>query len=197
VVRIRRKSPPTNCVRSRNLLALRRAHRNAARLYELPVGASDPEPAVEQDKTADDQIATLNGLLETVTARLLVKCKELNRANGDLQNLIAVAEIAAIFVDENLLVRHFTPEALGVYSVSSLNIGRSLLDVTCNLDYCDLKSDFRRLPDTGATVRRYLEHRDGTGWYLMRILPNWCRDGSFGGATLTFVTVNTWSRGRA
>jgi hypothetical protein len=46
-------------------------------------------------------------------------------------------------------------------------------------------------------VRRYLEQRDGMAWYLMRILPNWCRDGSFGGATLTFVNVNARSRGRA
>jgi PleD family two-component response regulator len=75
-------------VRSRNLLALRRAHRNSARLCGVPVEASDHETAVEQDKTADDQIATLNGLLETVSARLLVKCKELDHANGDLQNLI-------------------------------------------------------------------------------------------------------------
>ncbi|MDB5393017.1 MAG: diguanylate cyclase [Rhodospirillales bacterium] len=184
-------------VRSRNLLALRRSRRNVACLYELPGEASDHEGAVEQDKAADDQIETLNGLLETVSARLLVKYKELDRANGDLQNLIAVTGIAAIFVDENLLVRHFTPEALGVYVVSSQNIGQSLLDVICTLDYCDLESDFQRVTGNGATVRRYLEQHDGTAWYLMRILPNWCRDGSFSGATLTFLNVNARSRGRA
>jgi two-component system, chemotaxis family, CheB/CheR fusion protein len=184
-------------VRSRNLLALRRSRRNAARLYELPVEASDHEAAAEQDKAADDRIETLNGLLETVSARLLVKYKELDRANSDLQNLIAVTEILAIFVDENLLVRHFTPEALGVYSVSSQNIGQSLLDVTCNLNYSDLEDDFQHITKNGAMVRRYLEQRDGMAWYLMRILPNWCRDGSFGGATLTFVNVNARSRGRA
>jgi two-component system CheB/CheR fusion protein len=135
--------------------------------------------------------------LETVSARLLVKYKELDRANNDLQNLIAVTEIPALFVDENLLVRHFTPEAFGVYSVSSQNIGQSLLDVTCNLNYSDLEDDFQHLTKNGAMVRRYLEQRDGTAWYLMRILPNWCRDGSFGGATLTFVNVNARSRGQA
>jgi two-component system CheB/CheR fusion protein len=102
-----------------------------------------------------------------------------------------------MFVDENLLVRHFTPEALGVYSVSSQNIGQSLVDVTCNLDYSDLESDFQRVTDSGGTIRRYLERRDGAAWYLMRILPNWCRNGSPCGATLTFVNVNARSRGRA
>jgi len=184
-------------VRSRNLLALRRLHRKTACLDDLPVEASDHEAAVEQDNAVNDQIKTLNGLLETVSARLLAKYKELDRADGDLQNLIAVTEIAAIFVDENLLVRRFTPEASGVYGVSSQDIGQSLLDVTCNLDYCDLESDFQNVTGTGAIVRRYLEQRDGTAWYSMRILPNWCRDGSFGGATLTFVNVNARSRGRA
>jgi two-component system, chemotaxis family, CheB/CheR fusion protein len=142
-------------------------------------------------------IEMLNGLLQTVSARLLVKYQELDRVNGDLQNLIAITEMPAIFVDENLLVRHFTPQALAVYQVSSQNIGQSLLDVTCNLNYCDLESDFQRVTNHGAMVRRYLERHDGTAWYLMRILPNWCRDGSFGGATMTFVNVNARSRGRA
>ena len=183
--------------RSRNLLALRRFRRNAVRLDELPGAACDHEAAVDQDKAAHGQIEILNGLLETISARLLVKYKELDHADGDLQNLIAVTEIAAIFVDENLLVRRFTPEALGVYNISLRNIGQFLLDVTCNLNYCDLEDDFQRVTNNGAIVRRYLEQRDGTAWHLMRILPNWCRDGSFGGATLTFVNVNARSRGRA
>ncbi len=48
-------------VRSGNLLALRRAQRNAARLHELPVEASDRGIAGKQDKAADDQIEALNG----------------------------------------------------------------------------------------------------------------------------------------
>jgi DNA-binding response OmpR family regulator len=183
--------------RARNLLVLRRSQRNTARLYELPVEASDHDAAVEQDTAADDRVEILNGLLENVSARLLVKYKELDRVNGDLQNLIAVTDMPAMFVDENLLVRHFTPQALPVYQVSSQNIGQSLLDVTCNLNYCDLKSDFQSVTKNGEIVRRYLERLDGTAWYLMRILPNWCRDGSSGGATLTFVNVNARSRGRA
>jgi CheY-like chemotaxis protein len=183
--------------RSRNLLALRRAHRNATRLYELPVEPGDHKAPVKQEPVADDRVELLNGLLETISSRLLVNYKELDRVNGDLQNLIAVTEVTGIFIDENLLVRHFTPQALRVYRVSSQNIGQSLLDVTCNLNYSDLKDDFQSIRKSGAMVRRYLEQSNGTAWYLMRILPNWCRDGSFGGATLTFVNVNARSRGRA
>jgi CheY-like chemotaxis protein len=183
--------------RSRNLLALRRAQRNAARLYQLPLEAGDHEAPAEEVKAADDRIEIVNGLLRTLSARLLVKIRELDCTNSDLQNLIAVTAIPAIFVDENLLVRRFTAEATRVYSLSKQDVGQSLLDVACWLDYCDLESDFQRVTGNGATIRRYLEQHDGTAWYLMRIVPNWCRDGSFGGATVTFLNVNARSRGRA
>jgi CheY-like chemotaxis protein len=184
-------------VRSRNLLALRRAQRIAARLYQRAVGEGNHEAVVGQVKVTGDQIEVFNGLLQTMSARLLVKIKELDRTDSDLQNLITVAAIPAIFVDENLLVRRFTPEIARIYSLSSQDIGRSLRDVVCSLDYYDLEDDFQRVADDGATVRRYLEQRDGTAHYLMRILPNRCQDDSIGGATLTFVKVNAWFRGRA
>jgi two-component system, chemotaxis family, CheB/CheR fusion protein len=144
----------------------------------------------------DVRVQALNDLLQTVSVRLLVRIKELDRTNGDLQNLIAVTAIPAIFVDENLLVRGFTPEIARIYNLTSRNIGRSLLSVSCILDYHDLEEDLGRVTAEGTTVERYLERQDNKALYLMRILPNRCRDGSIG-ATLTLVKVNAWSRGRA
>jgi two-component system CheB/CheR fusion protein len=186
---------------SRNAFQRRRVHTGSlsagqpaqpsiATVYQPTIGVNDGEFAVGQRKTVDDQIGIFNGLLKTVSAKLLVKIKELDRANGDLQNLMQVSAIPAIFVDENLVVRRFTPESSELYSLSSRDIGRSLLDVTCDLNYCDLEDDFRCVEKTGKTVARNLKQLSSEAHYLMRILPTPCRDGSFGGATITFVRVN-------
>jgi len=97
--------------------------------------------------------------------------------------------IPAIFVDEKLMVRGFTRESRQVYRVSSQDIGRPLLDITCGLDYYTLSDDFRRVAETGKSVNRYLEMRGCDNRYFLRILPNFCRDNSFGGAALIFNPV--------
>jgi len=175
-------------LRSRGFLIGRRPQEKPATLDPLSV---DPE------KAPGEQVKMLNGLLQSVCAKLLAKIKELERVKGDLQNLMTVSAIPAVFVDENLLIRRFTPEIEGVYSLTSQDIGRSLLDVDCDLTYGRLEDDFKRLRETGEAVKRYLEQRGGTARYLMRILPSFYQDNCFGGAALTFVKVNSWSSGEA
>ncbi len=89
--------------RSRKFLAGRRSQWSVARLPQFTMWARGTDTAVEQNKALDQQIKMFNGLLQAVCAKLLVKIRELDRANGDLQNLMEVSAIPAVFVDEKLL----------------------------------------------------------------------------------------------
>ena len=144
-----------------------------------------------------DQLKIFNDLLHTVCAKLVLKIRELDLATGDLRNLIKVSAILAIFVDEDLRIRDFTPAMRKICPFSVQDIGRPLLEFACSLNYCDLEDDFRCLAETGETVERYLEGRDGTVHYSVRIMPNFFRDDSIGGATLTFSEIMTPHNGRA
>jgi two-component system CheB/CheR fusion protein len=159
-----------------------------AELQEIEAGQVQPDA---------DPLKILNDLVETVCAKLVVKIRELDRATGDLQNLINVTAIPAIFVDENLRIRDFTPAMRKIYLFSDQDIGRSLLEFACSLNYCDLEYDFRHLTETGETVERYVEGRDGKVHYSVRMMPNFCRDNAIGGATLTFSEIMTFHNGRA
>jgi len=128
-----------------------------------------------------DQLKIFNDLLQTVCAKLVLKIRELDLATGDLRNLIKVSAIPAIFVDEYLRVRDFTPAMKKICPFSVQDIGRPLLEFACSLNYCDLEDDFRRLTETGETVERYVEGRDRTVHYSVRIMPNFFRDDSIGG----------------
>ena len=164
---------------------------------ETEIRAELQEIGAEEVQPDTDQLKIFNDLLRTVCAKLVLRIRELDLATGDLRNLIKVSGIPAIFVDEYLRVRDFTPAMRKICSFSARDIGRSLLEFACSLNYCDLEDDFRLLAETGETVERYLEGQDGKVHYSVRIMPNFCRDDSIGGATLTFSEIMTPHNGRA
>jgi hypothetical protein len=172
-------------VRASSFLTLRRPQSGAACASHL--GARRVGDAVSA--TADDQIKMLSGVLQSVCQKLLANIRELDRANNELTDLMKVCAVPAIFVDEKLKVRSFTRESRRIYRLSHQDIGRSLLDVTCGLNYPTLSDDFQRAAQTGKAVNRYLEQRGCAVRYFIRILPNFCRDNSFGGAVLIFSPV--------
>jgi len=165
--------------------------------HEGEIPAELQENGTGQAQPHADQLKIFNDLLHTVCAKLVLKIRELDLATGDLRNLIKVSAIPAIFVDEYLRVRDFTPAMKKIWPFSVQDIGRSLLELACSLNYCDLEDDFRRLAETGEPVERYVEGQDGTVHYSVRIMPNFFRDDSIGGATLTFSEILTPHNGRA
>jgi two-component system CheB/CheR fusion protein len=153
--------------------------------------------SVQAANAGDQQISLVNILLQSVCQKLLLRIRELDCVSGELNNLMKVCAIPAIFVDDKLIVRRFTRESRRIYRLSHQDIGRSLLDVACGLDYYSLGEDFRKAAETGKAVNRCLEQRGCEVRYFLRILPNFCRDNSFGGAALIFSPVEAQYWGTA
>jgi transcriptional regulator with PAS, ATPase and Fis domain len=145
--------------------------------------------ATEAAKIAGEQIEVFNNLLQTVCRKLLEKTRELDCVSGELSNIMKVCTIPTICVDENLRVRSFTREIRQIFQLSREDIGRSLLDISCAINYGDLADDFQKVAETRKGVNRYLERRGCEVRYFMRMMPNFCHDNSFGGAVLIFSEV--------
>ena len=171
--------------RSRKLLLMRRSDQFARSAFDIIA----KQPMVE---LSDRRIEIYNGLLENLAAQLLNKTKELGRLSAEMHSLADVSDTAAIFVDEGLLIRRFTPPASEMYALSEQDIGRSLADVVCELEYYDLPNDFQQVMLTGESFKRWLKHRNGKLHYLLRIVPTRrgrCRPS---GATLIFIAPFSW-----
>jgi two-component system CheB/CheR fusion protein len=175
-------------VRAGTLLMRQRPQIHVARSY-IGLRIAAGIAAEEATKTADEQTKMFNDLFQSVCRKLVDKIRELDCVSGELNNLMKVCGVAAIFVDERLTVRSFTRESRQVYRLSHHDIGRSLLDVPCGLDYHGLGDDFRKVAQSGKAVGRYLEGRGCDTRYFLQILPNFRRDDSFGGAALIFNQV--------
>jgi len=157
---------------SRRLLALRHAE-------------ATPGPIV-------DQFDMFNGLLENLSTRLVLKVHELRRVDAELRNLLEINATPAVFVDEALRIRHFTPLISRIYALTDLDVGRPLETVDCALDYDALVSDFRDVMRTGDSIERFIVGRAETALHLMRMIPNLAEDGALLGALITFTDVSTW-----
>ena len=162
---------------SRRLLALRHA--------ELPLACPGGRAVV-------DQFDMFNDLLENLSKRLVLKVHELRRTGAELRSLLEVGAIPAVFVDEDLRVRHFSPPISKIYALTDRDIGRSLDTVDCTLDYDELARDFHLVMRTGESVERYSIGRSETVLYLLRIIPNRPVDGAPLGALITFTDVSAW-----
>jgi CheY-like chemotaxis protein len=167
-------------LQSRKLLALR---------HETPA----PPAGEESAPAALDQFDMFNSLVENLSANLMHKIHGLKRIGAELQTLLEASGTPAVFVDEAMRVRHFTPHAARVYALDALDAGRSLDAVDCHLIYGDLARDFREVARTGEGVERYLVSRIEGAHFLLRIIPT-CHGGTeFIGALITFTDVSTWS----
>src|SRR5438128_1251233 len=124
-------------VRAGSFLTLRRPQRGA--VCASYAGGRRVDDGV--NATAGDQIKMLSGVLQSVCQELLAKIRDLDRVTNEMSDLMKVCAIPAIFVDEEMKVRSFTRESRRVYRLSHQDIGRSLLDVACGLNYQTLSAD--------------------------------------------------------
>ena len=138
------------------------------------------------------QIDMWNGLVESLAANLLLKTKESAHRSAEMRMLLEATDTAAIFVDNDLLVRQFAERACEVYALNAKDLGRSLNDIQCKLDYSSLIVDFKQALLTGETVERCLLSRTGRRLYRLRLIP--IGDGRAGvsGAVLIFAPIPAW-----
>jgi len=153
--------------------------------------ALDTVPPIGHGTTlAMDQIDMFNRLLESVSASLILKIGELKRLDAELQNLLEVNAMPAVFVGETFRVRHFTPQILKIYALSDRAVGQPLDSVPCALDYDSLPALFRKAMESGECCEQFVVNRGDAERYMVRVVPNRYVDAAPVGALIMFINVS-------
>jgi len=147
------------------------------------------ETALEELRSANEELHSVNEELHTVNAQLSTKVDELDRANSDLRNLFESTRVATVFLDQHMVIRAFTPEVAGIYSLIPSDRGRPLTDIVSRLDYAGLREDVLQVLHTLEPLERRVSRQDGTAHYLLRVLPYRAPDSTVDGSLVTFVDV--------
>ena len=147
----------------------------------------------EELETSKEELQSVNEELETVNAELSAKVEELAQSNGDLQNLFESIDIATIFLDQNLLVRKFTPRAKELFHLIEADVGRTITDITTKI------TGDSPLTMVGKVIENHQGATEEVGIvganrrFMMRILPYRKPHGSFDGAVMTFIDITDLS----
>jgi two-component system CheB/CheR fusion protein len=156
---------------------------------ELQSANEELQSTNEELESSKEELQSLNEELQTVNAELQSKIEELSDTHDDMRNLLNSTEIATIFVDNDLRVRRFTPEATAIVNLIPSDAGRPLRHVATNLSYdgviADLKEVLRKLAPREIELQT-----TGGAWYKMRIMPYRTTDNRIDGAVLTFANID-------
>ncbi|HSV60944.1 MAG TPA: chemotaxis protein CheB [Variovorax sp.] len=155
---------------------------------ELQAINEELRSATEELETSKEELQATNEELTTVNYELKLKVEETGLINDDLQNFIASADIATVFVDRGLNIKRFTPQAATLFNLISSDVGRSLLDITHRLEYPALGDDAQQVFVSLRVIERSMKSNDGKQ-FLARFLPYRTAEDKIVGAVLTFIDI--------
>ncbi|MCF8003242.1 MAG: PAS domain-containing protein [Chromatiaceae bacterium] len=144
----------------------------------------------EELQSSNEELQSVNEELYTVNSENQEKIEILNRLNADLDGMAKAAAIATVFVDHDLKLTRFTPEATKLFKIREADLGRRIDDFTNLLDYPDFFAELKKTIHDGVMLQREVPAANDR-LYLARVLPYSVRPGTPRGAVATFIDVTT------
>jgi two-component system, chemotaxis family, CheB/CheR fusion protein len=143
----------------------------------------------EELETAKEELQSANEELTTVNDELRHRNAEVTQVNNDLTNLLSSTDIAMLMLDNDLVIRRFSPQAREILGLIPGDLGRPFLNINPSIEIPDLQQMIVQVISNFTTVER--EVRDRTGvWYQLRILPYRTLDNRVDGCVITLVDIS-------
>jgi two-component system CheB/CheR fusion protein len=143
----------------------------------------------EELETSREELQSVNEELITVNAELQAKIEQLAGMQNDMKNLLDNFSVGTIFLDEHLLIRRFTREAVQVYRLVASDVGRPLVDIKSDIKGADLLADAQAVLDTLVPCEREV-CTVGGAWFLVRIQPYRTLDNVIAGVVMAFTNIS-------
>ncbi len=157
---------------------------------ELQTINEELRSTTEELETSHEELQAVNEELTTVNAELTLRMEDTNKLNDDLQNLMSSAEIGAVFVDRDMRLMRFTPQAATLFNLLPTDVGRPLLDITHRLHYPELPLDVTSVLRDLSRIEREVASNDHR-WFLARAVPYRTGDNRIEGVVLVFLDITS------
>jgi two-component system CheB/CheR fusion protein len=144
---------------------------------------------VEELETSKEELQSINEELQTVNAELNNRADSLVRSNSDLANLFDSTSIATLFLDNDFLIRRFTPAVSDIFNVREGDEGRPIADFASRLAYDGLTPDAKLVLRDLKSIEREVDTDDGASTFLLRIKPYRSLNNVIDGVSITLVDI--------
>ncbi|WP_019936775.1 CheR family methyltransferase [Bordetella sp. FB-8] len=127
--------------------------------------------ANEELETSKEELQAVNEQLNAVNSQLEQKVRQLEVLSEDVTNLLASMEIATLLLDQQGVIKRFTPSAGRIFGLVPADIGRAITNVLGNPLGNALQEDVRRVLSAQAgKAGKDIETVTGQ-WYFRCITP--------------------------
>ncbi|MBI5558824.1 MAG: PAS domain-containing protein [Deltaproteobacteria bacterium] len=180
---------PTDTQDSQALITALRQELQAKEEY-LQSTTEELQSSNEELETSKEELQSINEELTTVNAELQNKVFELQRANNDMNNLLAGTGVGTVFVDKQLLIQRFTPAATQLINLIPTDVGRPVGHTVTNLvNYNSLEEDAKSVLNSLAPMEIEVQTKSGA-WFLMCIRPYRTQENVAEGVVINFVEIS-------
>ncbi|OYT86434.1 MAG: chemotaxis protein CheR [Burkholderiales bacterium PBB6] len=142
----------------------------------------------EELQSTNEELQSVNEELYTVNAEFNAKLDAVNALNADLEGMAQATGIATLFIDPQLALLRFTPEAGMLFRLRPGDTGRSIEDFNSLLLYPELVPDLRRCIDGEDLIEREVPGPHGSH-YLARLVAYNARPGLPRRVVVSFIDV--------
>lgn len=156
---------------------------------ELQSMNEELQSTTEQLETSKEELQSVNEELIIVNQELKEKVDELDRANSDLQNLMASTEIATLFVDRELKIQRYTPKTEEIFNIMPMDVGRPLMHLSHRLRNDSLPQDVQEVLNTLVPKEFEVAAEDGR-WYMTYMIPYRTSEDKIDGVVASFVDIS-------
>jgi len=160
---------------------------------ELLSSNEELQSSNEELESSREELQSLNEELNTVNSELLNKIEEIREAYKSTNIVLNNTRIAIVFLDKNLKVRRFTPEAGRLLNLIDSDVGRPIAHISHNLEYGNIEEKARQVLEKLYNVDEEVRTKDGQ-WYAMRIMVYRPDKHILEGVVLTFINIDTQKR---
>jgi len=156
---------------------------------ELETSNEELKSSNEEMMSMNEELQSANEELSTINEELQNKVSELNEVNSDLSNFIRSTRIPTVFLDADLRLRSFTPEAQRYFRFVDLDRGRRIDDIGADIAMVALVEMCQATLDSGRASETEIETLSGGVQLVLRVLPYRTDGHGVAGVVLTLIDV--------
>ncbi|HSI84431.1 MAG: chemotaxis protein CheB [Candidatus Methylacidiphilales bacterium] len=142
----------------------------------------------EELTTSKEELQSMNEELRTVNYELQAKVNEFSCTSNDMYNLLNHTDVAALFLDESLLVKRFTIQTSKIIKLIPSDVGRPITDIVSTLNYPQLADDAREVLRSLTCIEKHVTSENGL-WFNVRIVPYRTAENQVRGVIITFADI--------
>ncbi|MBV2092707.1 MAG: PAS domain-containing protein, partial [Candidatus Thiodiazotropha sp. (ex Ctena orbiculata)] len=144
----------------------------------------------EELQSTNEELQSVNEELYTVNSEYQGKITELTEVNNDLDNLLCNTRVATLFLDENLDIRRYTPEATQLFRIIDQDIGRPISHLSHRLLNVDLVQLAKEVLIHETGIEREKINTETGEEFFMRVFPYQIAPDTYSGVVFTFVSTS-------